>query len=71
MAISKGKHRFQVTVSDELYEKLESYCREAGISKSAYLALLAARDLEETDKFIVDFKNELQEVIARLNISEK
>lgn len=70
MAVADGKIRFQVTFSEELHEKLESYCREAGISKSAYLSLLAAKDLEDSDKFLVDFRNELQEVISKLNISE-
>lgn len=71
MAIKDGKRRFQITFSEELHDKLEAYCREAGISKSAYLSLLAARDLEDTDKFLVDFRNELQEVISKLNISEE
>ena len=70
MAVSEGKRRFQVTVSEELYEKLDAYCRESGISKSAYLALLAAKDLEDTDRFLVEFRNEIQEVISRLNIEE-
>lgn len=70
MAIGDGKRRFQVTFSDDLHDKMERYCNEAGISKSAYLSLLAAKDLEDTDKFIVDFRNELQEVISKLNISE-
>ncbi len=68
MAVRDGKKRFQVTFSEELHEKMESYCKEAGISKSAYLSLLAAKDLEDTDKFLVSFKNELQEVIAKLNV---
>lgn len=71
MAISNGKRRFQVTFSSDLHDKLEAYCQEAGISKSAYLSLLAAKDLEDTDKFLVEFKNELQEVISKLNIAEE
>lgn len=71
MAIGEGKVRFQVTFSDELNEKMEAYCKDSGISKSAYLSLLAARDLEATDKFILEFRNELQEVISRLNISDE
>lgn len=71
MAIKDGKRRIQITFSQELYEKLDAYCSEAGISKSAYLSLLAAKDLEDTDKFLVDFRNELQEVISKLNISEE
>ena len=70
MAISDDKVRFQVTFSRELNDKLESYCKESGISKSAYLSLLAAKDLENTDKFLVEFRNELQEVISKLNIEE-
>ncbi len=71
MAVSEGKRRFQVTFSDELTEKMDAYCKEAGISKSAYLSLLAAKDLEETDKFLVEFRNELQEVITRLNVGDE
>lgn len=68
MAINDGKRRFQVTFSDELYAKVDAYCNEAGITKSAYLSLLAAKDLEDSERFLVEFKNELQEVISKLAI---
>lgn len=68
MAIKMTKRRFQVSFAEDLYEKVDKYCDEAGISKSAYLSLLAAKDLEDTEKFLVDFRNELQEVIKKLNI---
>lgn len=66
MTVPAGKTRFQVTFSDELAEKVENYCFEAGITKSAYLSLLAARDLEDTDRYLSMFKQELSEVIQRL-----
>lgn len=71
MAVKDGKVRVQISFGRDLYEKIESHCKEAGISKSAYLSLLAAKDLEDTGKFLVDFRNELQEVISKLNIPEE
>lgn len=70
MADKDAKIRVQISFGRDLFEKIQSHCEEAGISKSAYLSLLAAKDLENTDKYLVDFRNELQEVITRLNISE-
>ena len=71
MAVKQGKRRITIVLSDELFEKIEKHCSESGISKSAYLSLLAAKDLEDTKKYLEEFKNELEGLIARLYLNEE
>lgn len=52
MAISEGKTRFQVTFGDELLEKMDRYCKQTGLSRSAYLASLAAQSLNAYDQIM-------------------
>lgn len=66
MAVKEGKKRIQVAISEELYERIDKHCKTAGITKSAYLSLLAAKDLEDTKKYLQEFKGELEKVISKL-----
>lgn len=71
MAVSADKTRFQVTISNDLAAKIDAYCKEAGISRSAYLSLLAAKDLEDSERFLAEFKKEINDLVKRLNMDDE
>lgn len=67
MAVNDNKTRIQISIANELLEKINAYCVVAGISKSAYLSMLAARDLDDTERYLNEFKKELEGVVRKLN----
>ena len=66
--MANQKKRVQLSFSPELLEKVNQYCAESGISKSAYFSLLAAKDLEGTEQFLNEFKADLQGMLDRLEV---
>lgn len=46
MAVSKGKKSVAVTMNKTLLDRLDAYCRQVGISKSAYISTAVARQLD-------------------------
>lgn len=64
--MANQKKRVQLSFSPELLDKVNHYCAESGISKSSYFSLLAAKDLEDTEQFLNDFKADLQAMLDRL-----
>lgn len=45
MAISENKTRMQISLGNDLTEKMDAFCSEAGLSRSSYIAGLIANDL--------------------------
>ena len=70
MAISEDKMRVQIAFPKALVEKMDAYCKEAGITRSSYVSLLVSKDLDDTGKFVVEFKKQLGEIIERIGIEE-
>ena len=70
MAVMDGKKRVQIAFPTPLIEKMDSYCREAGLSRSSYVSMLVSKDLDDTDKFVVEFKKQLEDIIEKMGIEE-
>lgn len=45
MALPEGKTRVQITLGDELLAKMDEFCAQSGLSRSAYIATLVSNDL--------------------------
>lgn len=70
MAVSEDKTRVQIAFPKALLEKMDAYCREAGLSRTSYVSMLVAKDLDDTDKFVVEFKKQLEGIIEKIGIEE-
>lgn len=68
MAVRDDKKRVQIAFPVSLLEKMDAYCNEAGMSRSAYVSMLVSKDLDDTDKFVVEFKKQLEEIIEKMGI---
>ena len=49
MAVKKGKTRVQITLSDNLAEKLEELCERTGMTKSSFVSYTVAMALDSYD----------------------
>ena len=70
MAVSDDKVRVQIAFPRALLEKMDAYCKESGLSRTSYVSLLVSKDLENTDKFVVEFKKQLEGIIEKMSIEE-
>ena len=68
MAVSDDKVRVQIAFPRALLEKMDAYCKESGLSRTSYVSLLVSKDLENTDKFVVEFTKQLEEIIEKMAI---
>ena len=48
----KGKTRLQITLSDELLAKMDAYCKRLGVSRSNYVAMLVAQNLDTMSRMM-------------------
>ena len=58
--------RVLLTIDEDLLEKIETACKSQGISKSAYLSSLAAKDLTDTKEFLETFRVLLDEALEKV-----
>ena len=49
MAVKNGKTRVQITLSDNLAEKLEKLCERTGMTKSSFVSYTVAMALDSYD----------------------
>lgn len=70
MAVSDDKIRVQIAFPKQLLEKMDAYCKEAGLSRTSYVSMLVSKDLDDADKFVVEFKKQLEEIIEKIGIEE-
>ena len=70
MAVSEDKTRVQIAFPKPLLAKMDAYCQEAGLSRTSYVSMLVAKDLDDTDKFVVEFKKQLEDIIEKMGIEE-
>lgn len=68
--VAEEKRRVQISFPVALLEKMDAYCAEAGMTRSAYVSMLVSKDLDTTDKFVVEFKKQLEEIIGKIGIEE-
>lgn len=47
MATAEGKTRVQVTLGNEVLEKLDEFCRRTGMSRSSYISYIVATTLDQ------------------------
>lgn len=66
--VADEKRRVQISFPVALLEKMDGYCAEAGMTRSAYVSMLVSKDLDNTDKFVVEFKKQLEELIEKIGV---
>lgn len=52
-----------ITVDEDLLERMEVACKSQGISKSAYISTLVSRDIDDSTKFLAEFRNLLDQAM--------
>ena len=58
--------RVLITIDEALLEKMETACKSQGISKSAYVSTLVAKDLTDTKEFLERFQTLLDEALEKV-----
>lgn len=58
-----AKKRVMITVDEDLLERMEAACKSQGVSKSAYISTLVSRDIDDSKKFLNDFKTLLEQAM--------
>lgn len=58
-----AKKRVMITVDEGLLERLEVACKSQGVSKSAYISTLVAKDVGDSEKFLNEFKQLLDQAM--------
>lgn len=64
------KNRIQVSVSPELLERMDEYCTRLGITRSAYVSVLVAQNLDGMNK-VMDAIPEALKMVAMNERNEK
>lgn len=59
MAVSDGKSRITVTIADSVLEKLDDYCKQTGLSRSAVITDIVGTNLGAFESFQKMFAKEL------------
>jgi len=59
-----AKKRVMITMEESLLERLDAACSSQGISKSAYLSTLVAKDLEDSQKVLEQFKELIEQAVS-------
>lgn len=63
-----AKKRVMLTMDEELLERLEVACKSQGITKSAYVSMVVAKDLKDTEKVIAEFKKQLEKMVKEAGL---
>lgn len=62
-----AKKRVMLTLDEELLERIEAACKKLGVSKSAYVSTVVAKDMADSKQVIEEFRILLGEMGAMLN----
>lgn len=67
-----AKKRVMISIDEGLLEKMERLCESQGVSKSAYISMVVAKDIGDTERVMVEFKKVLDRMLedSGLELSE-
>ena len=60
-----GKTRLQISLSNELLEKMDAYCKRLGVSRSNYVAMLVAQNLDTMSRMMELMPEALNELVQK------
>ena len=58
-----AKKRVMLTMDEDLLERVDKACESQGITKSAYISMVVAKDLQDTEKLLAEFRRQLDKVV--------
>lgn len=59
-----AKKRVMLTMDEGLLERIEKACSSQGITKSAYISTVVAKDLGDTERVLYEFKQILEKMVS-------
>lgn len=59
-----AKKRVMITMDESLLHKLDDVCSSQGITKSAYISTLVAKDLDDSQKVLEHFKELIEQAVS-------
>ena len=59
-----AKKRVMISMDESMLEKLDAVCASQGISKSAYISTLVAKDIVDTQKVLEQFKELIEQAVT-------
>lgn len=57
-----AKKRIMITMEEDLIERLDKACSSQGVTKSAYISMVVAKDLGDSEKVLSEFKKLLEKM---------
>lgn len=63
-----AKKRVMLTMDEDLLERIEKACASQGVTKSAYISMVVAKDLDDTTKLMELFKDELMRQVKEAGL---
>lgn len=63
----KGKTRVQISLSNELLERMDEYCERLGVTRSNYVAMLVAQNLDTMSRMMDAMPDAINELIKQQN----
>lgn len=64
----KGKTRLQISLSNELLERMDEYCDRLGVTRSNYVAMLVAQNLDTMSRMMDAMPDAINELIKQQNV---
>lgn len=58
-----AKKRFMISMDEALLQKMEKACESQGVSKSAYISMVVAKDIGDTEKLMFEFRKVLGQMV--------
>ena len=66
-----GKTRLQISLSNELLEKMDAYCKRLGVSRSNYVSMLVAQNLDTMSRMMELMPEALNELVQKESQKER
>ena len=63
-----AKKRVMLTMDEDLLERVDRACESQGITKSAYISMVVAKDLQDTEKLLAEFRRQLDKVVKDVGL---
>lgn len=64
--VAEGKKRIQISVTDDMYNRLDNYAKRMGVSKSMLCALCVGQYVMTLDTAISKFENAMDDKDGQL-----
>lgn len=64
MAIPEDKARVAITMSREVLDRLDNYCRRSGMTRSGYVNWVVAHQLDVEEQMVSATQSAMQQILA-------